>query len=659
MKILLEAPILTRSGYGEHSRLVYRSLKPYLNSNLELHISPLSWGSTSWITEDSEERREIDQLIKNHAISNKETTEYDLQIHVGIPNEFEKKAKRSISVTAGIETNKVSPNWIFKTHQGIDKIIVPSEHAKTGFTTPSYQAHDQSGRLLEVRCNCEVSVVPYPVKEIEPDFLNLDLKTNFNFLSVALLGPRKNIETSIKWFVEVFKNNEDVGLILKTGISKNSLIDRQKTKDYLARVLEPLGERKCKVYLLHGNLSDSQIHSLYKEQSVRAYITTTHGEGYGLPIFEAAYSGLPVIATDWSGHLDFLTTTDSKTGKKKKKFSKVDYLLKPVQDTAVWDNIIIKDSMWAFPKERSFKEKIKKVYNSIEVYDSLASSLKKAILTSHSTEKIYEKMALEILGEETIQALKPLEVELSEIPKISIITSVYNGDEFIEGFMKDIINQTIFKEKCELILINPASPGSEYEIIKKYVEKYPENIKYLELKEDPGIYEVWNKAIAISSGEFITNANLDDRKSKFFMEELSKFLYINKEVDVVYGENLLTFLPNENFENNSSNGQIYPAEEFSIEGMLRGNSPHCMPMWRKKIHEKNGYFESDYKSASDWEFWLRCTFAGSKFKKFPKPLGLYYFNPTGMSTDKNNDSWKKEEERTIFKKYQKLYLERR
>ena len=64
--------------------------------------------------------------------------------------------------------------------------------------------------------------------------------------------------------------------------------------------------RKCKIYLLHGDMSDAEMHYLFRHPKVKAFISTSHGEGFGLPFYEAAYEGLPVIAPDWSGYLDFL-----------------------------------------------------------------------------------------------------------------------------------------------------------------------------------------------------------------------------------------------------------------------------------------------------------------------------------------------------------------
>ena len=405
IKVLLEAPILTRSGYGEHSRLVFRSLIG--NKNLKIFIDPLNWGSTSWISDFSEERKQIEECITNQAqaITLAQQTgqriSYDMQVRVGIPNEFEKKAPYSVCVTAGIETDRVSANWLMKTHQGIDKIIVPSSHSKQGFDTTSYEAVDQTTNtevLLE--CNCEVEVVPYPVKILEPDHLDFSLSTKFNFLSVALIGTRKNLEKMVKLFVDEFGNDENVGLVLKTAFSRGSIIDKEKTISHLSKILKQYEGRKCKVYLLHGDLTDEQVHSLYVREDIHAYITATHGEGYGLPIFEAAYSGMPIVATDWSAHLDFLSADYKENGKTKNKklFAKVEYEMEEIPAHVVWQDILIEGSQWAKPKGLSFRKQIRNMYKNYGMYKKWAKVLKANVLDTHEENKILQQMHNSIMS---------------------------------------------------------------------------------------------------------------------------------------------------------------------------------------------------------------------------------------------------------------------
>ena len=225
MKVLLEAPILTQSGYGEHSRLVFRALA---DRGVHIYTNPLNWGQTSWLTSFGKEREKIERSINDfyhvkEQFRTDQPFEFDIHIHVGIPNEFEKKAPYSICVTAGIETDRVSADWIMKTNEQIDKLIVPSEHSKFSFTRTAYEVINKKiGTEEIIECACPVSVVPYPVKEMSPSHLDFKLDTKFNFLSVALLGHRKNIHNMISWFLEEFRE-EDVGLLIKTSSSERAI----------------------------------------------------------------------------------------------------------------------------------------------------------------------------------------------------------------------------------------------------------------------------------------------------------------------------------------------------------------------------------------------------------------------------------------------------
>jgi len=213
-------------------------------------------------------------------------------------------------------------------------------------------------------------------------------------------------------------------------------------------------------------------------------------------------------------------------------------------------------------------------------------------------------------------------------PKVSIITSVWNGDAFIEGFLADVTKQTIF-DQCELILINANSPGNEEPVIKKYMEKHP-NIIYIKLDKDPGIYAVWNQAINLSKSDFITNANLDDRSRFDAYDLLSKELENDHAVDLVYGGFITTKFPNENMENYHCNS-VVNATPFSMENM-RFCLPGPRPMWRKSMHDKYGFFDETFTSSGDMAMWLRATMLGSTFKKVDGYFTLFYINPEGMST---------------------------
>ena len=77
-------------------------------------------------------------------------------------------------------------------------------------------------------------------------------------------------------------------------------------------------------------MTDEEIHSLYLHGKIKSFVSFTHGEGFGLPLFEAAYSGLPVVAPGWSGQCDFLFDEN-----KKSHFYNVAFDIQPIQEDAV------------------------------------------------------------------------------------------------------------------------------------------------------------------------------------------------------------------------------------------------------------------------------------------------------------------------------------
>jgi glycosyltransferase involved in cell wall biosynthesis len=220
-----------------------------------------------------------------------------------------------------------------------------------------------------------------------------------------------------------------------------------------------------------------------------------------------------------------------------------------------------------------------------------------------------------------------------ERPKVSIVSSVFKGDQFIDGFLKDITQQTIF-EQCELILINPNSPGNEEPTIKAYMAKHP-NIRYLKLEKDPGLYAVWNIGIEMAKAPYICNGNIDDRSDVEALEILSKELDEHPEIDLVYTDYFETYIPNETFKHNRAIKHAV-APEFSKKNMI-----YCLPgprpVWRKSLHKRFGMFDETFAYSGDLEMWLRAVDKGAQFKRIARPLTLYYHNPIGLSTDMDNE----------------------
>lgn len=403
-KILVRGPVLSRSGYGEQTRFALRSLRAH-EDRFDIYIVPTGWGQTSWISTDDKERQWMDSVIEKTAMYMSQGGQFDMSLQVTIPNEWEKIAPINIGYTAGIETNMVAPVWIEK-GQLMDKIILVSNHAKQVYETTTYEArNDQTGEhIKDYRCQTPMEVVNYPVRDIEPQPLDLKLGPDFNFLVVAQWGPRKNIENTVKWFVEEFIDQE-VGLVVKTFTANNSIMDRYHTKGNIDRILSAYPNRKCKIYVLHGDMKDGELASLYTHPKIKSLITLAHGEGFGLPIFEAAYNGLPVIAPAWSGQCDFLFAPVKEKKKKVMKalFGKVEYTIAPIDESVVWENVLIKDSMWCYPDQGSYKMRLRDVYKDYDKYLKMAKKLKNFIVSNFRKEDKYKQFADAVYEEEQFE----------------------------------------------------------------------------------------------------------------------------------------------------------------------------------------------------------------------------------------------------------------
>lgn len=216
--------------------------------------------------------------------------------------------------------------------------------------------------------------------------------------------------------------------------------------------------------------------------------------------------------------------------------------------------------------------------------------------------------------------------------KCSSFCSFYKGSKFIEGYLNDVKKQTIFDD-IEFIFVDCDSPENEYEFIEPYL-KFP-NIKYYKLEKDFGLYACWNKAIQFCTSEIIGNWNIDDRKSINSFEILLKEFDRTPNLDVAYGITYISDMANESYEDNDYT-KVYPCLPHNLQNLFNNNSPHCMPLWKKNLHDKFGFFDESMYSAADGDFWLRCACRGATIKMVNHPVGLYFHNPNGRSTNREH-----------------------
>lgn len=373
MKIVIRAPLLSISGYGQHSRQVFEAIKQIPDCNLFTQI--VQWGNTSWLIDSASEDGIIDDIMKR---STDEQSGFDVSFQVQLPDEWSTSlAKINVGITAAVETDTCNPAWIEKCNT-MTAIIVPSNFTKGVL--------ERTGKLT-----VPIYVVPewyMTAIEKSENAIDMQLRTSFNFLIVSQLTAtessvdRKNITDTIKWICETFKDDKDVGIVLKTNSGRGTSIDRSYTSGTIRGFLKQIrSNSNVPVYLIHGNMTNDEISSLYKHTSIKALVSLTRGEGFGLPLLEAAASGLPVIATEWSAHTEFLNLG---------KWTKIDNTLVKVPDARIDGRIFMSGTHWAQPSEAIFKKKVKKFRESSDVPKQWALELKDKCRKRYSKDKILE-----------------------------------------------------------------------------------------------------------------------------------------------------------------------------------------------------------------------------------------------------------------------------
>ena len=388
--VLMIAPFNTRSGYGDHARSIFYSIMD--REDLDIKCIDVKWGNTPrnhLRPEVPRHKKLLDTFVRQEQIQGQP----DVLIDIRIPNEFATGGKVNIGITAGVETDVVSPEFL----DGMNRMnfnIVPSRFTADTFNRCTYDKmqdlpNGQKQKAGEVKNEKPISVLfegvdtdiycPKQKHELEKDVydeLNELIKEDFAYLHVGQWGQqgfgedRKNIGVLIKSFLKAFSNIPNPpALVLKTNGANFSLLDREQTKNKIQEIKDMFtGVDLPNIYLIHGDFTIEEMSTLYNHPKIGAFITCTHGEGFGRPMLEASCCDLPVIASKWSGHLDFLTDSESML---------IDGFLKEVPKSVLWPPIIVEPSKWFNVNEADVVRKIRTFHKKRKLIQKKATRLGK------------------------------------------------------------------------------------------------------------------------------------------------------------------------------------------------------------------------------------------------------------------------------------------
>ena len=430
---LVTAPVATRSGYGAHSRDICRALIKL--DRYDVKIWPVRWGNTPMNAlhiDDPNDKIIIDRLLQSPELPNQP----EIHIHVVIPNEFSPVAKYNIGITAGLETTACPPQWI----EGMNRMnlnIVPSKFVKGTLDSISFDIQDEQTKQvkgvlknekpIEVLFEGVDTSIYKKTREFSKSLVDeMDkIDETFNFLYVGhwlqggLGKDRKDTGMLVKVFCETFKNmKRKPGLIMKTSGAGFSVLDRESLLKKIKDVKDTVRGDLPNVYLLHGDFTDEEMNEFYNHPKVKSHISLTHGEGFGRPLLEATISEKPVIASNWSGHVDFL---------KKPNAVLIGGSLQNIEKGSFPDDFFIEGSQWFTVNYQEAAAVMKNMYKGYRKYTLGAKKLATYNRVKFSLDemtkqfgKILDKHVPEFPQEVKLQLPKLKKVGSAELPKIKL-----------------------------------------------------------------------------------------------------------------------------------------------------------------------------------------------------------------------------------------------
>lgn len=417
--LIISCPASSRSGYGDHSRDIIRSLIEM--DRFDIKILDQRWGDCP--------RNALakDDIINTMMLPNPNQLPYkpDVWIQITVPNEFQAIGNYNIGITAGMETDQISGPWIDGCNR-MNKIIVPSVHSKDVIlnTILEERRGEQVLRKLQVEKPVEVlfeglNIDVFDKKDVKFDGLK-EVKETFCFLCVGhwLNGTfgndRKDIGGVIRTFLETFKGSalNKPALILKTSSAGFSVIDREEMLKRIEQIKNSVNSANLpNVYLLHGDLTEEEMNQLYNDPKVKAMVSFTHGEGFGRPLLEFGITGKPVVAPNWSGHIDFLSENGILLPTQ----------LREVDKSAVWKDVIVEGSKWAYIDygyaSATLKELFKKYKDFLTKSRKQRKYIKDNFTMKHMTE-LFKSMI-----EESVPKKVELKLPKLKLPKLEKVTN--------------------------------------------------------------------------------------------------------------------------------------------------------------------------------------------------------------------------------------------
>lgn len=411
--VVIASPVQTQSGYGHHAREIISNLIELKSAEWDIKLISLPWGHTPMTYPIAEE-------WKQRIIPPQMQQQPDIWIQVTVPNEFKPIGKYNIGVTAATEGDVAPAEWIDSIN-AFQLVIVPSQFTKTVIENTATQ-HQKS-------VTTEIQVIPEyfdstyydntkPLIEI-PEIDAIDESFVFLFTGHWLQGDishdRKDITGLIHTFFDTFKNTKNApALLLKTSGATYSVLDRHDIQEKILQIRRLFSKAKSlpNIYVLHGDLTDDEMNSMYNHPKVKAMVSFTKAEGFGRPLLEFTTTGKPLIAPHYSGPADFL---------KKEFICELPGTLRSTHATA-HNQFVIPGSKWFYVDYAYAGRMMQDVMKNYKKWTELGKRQRYFSVNNFSREAVHEqyKQLVEVIDKatESIPVMTQLTLPKLSLPKL-------------------------------------------------------------------------------------------------------------------------------------------------------------------------------------------------------------------------------------------------
>lgn len=422
---IISSPYDTYSGYGARSRDLIKAIIELDKYNVKL--IPQRWGDCAWgFCKDNPEW----SFLYNYNLNAPQLPKQpEIWMQITVPNEFSPVGKYNIGVTAGIESTICAADWIEGANR-MNLTLVSSNHSKQVFQNSKFERRNkqtnQVEAIIELKKPVEVlfegaNTDVYKILENIPQndiTKTLDgIKEDFSYLFVGhwingdIGEDRKNVGLLIKAFFETFKNkSKKPALVLKTSSAVSSYVDREIILNKIQQIRDTVDSKNLpNVYLLHGEFTDEEMNQIYNHPKLKAMISLTKGEGFGRPLLEFSLVKKPIIVTNWSGHMDFLSSEFVKA---------INGELKNVHPSAA-NQFLLQESQWFTPYYNEVGNALKDMFENYKDYTEGAKRQTYRSKTEFNWGKMKDKID-SLFTQYIPEFPKEVQIKLPSLKKTSI-----------------------------------------------------------------------------------------------------------------------------------------------------------------------------------------------------------------------------------------------